>query len=329
MSKESAMAVATGAPVPVTPGVADAVTPQAASTPGSTDPRIQALLKKEVGLVKEREAFNRQKQEWEQRTKQADAVLAKAKQFEDTLQTDAVAALKLIGYSDTQIFNIMADANKEKPQKTPEEIAAETTQKFLKERDEADAKKNAELQEKSNARAVTTAIHNLLGDPANAEKLEYCAYYADAAQEIIKDTLFEFAAQAQKEAKDKGEILNIDDVIAQRLLMEAAEAVEAWYESSDKEMQAKIKKRKALTGETTAEATAAVASETVVAPVPAAAPPPPKAPENPAAQSRAKTITNRVAATSPALAGQKETKAQKRARLERVLSTGDRGLLRV
>lgn len=326
MSKESAFAMATGTPAPVatqTEGAAVVATPEAPAAQTTVDPRIQALLKKEVGLVKERDAFNKQKQDWEQRVKQADELLARGKQFEDTLKTDAVAALRLIGYNETQIFNMMAEAGKEKPVKTPEEAAKEETQRLLKERDDADAKKHATDQQQANERAVTTSITSLINKPENADKYEYCAFQGEMAHDIIRQTLFQFASDEMK--ANPGMVF--DQANSNALLSEAADAVEAWYEETDKLMTEKIKKRKKLTGESTAEATAAVVEAEVKRPEVTLAPP---TPAQAMQAARQKTLTNRVAATSPALAGKTspETQAQKRDRLEQVLRTGDRSLLR-
>lgn len=327
MSKESAMAMATGNPAPAAPAAPveglNAATNQPPATPNTSDPRMQALLKKEVSLVNERSAFNKQKQEWEQKSKTADEILGKAKSFEETLAKDPVAALRLIGFSETQIFNVMAAAQEPAKVKTPEEIAAETTQKMLKERDETDAKRNAEMQAKANDAAITTSIKSILTDPANAEKFEYCAYLGEIAQDNIRKTLFALADQAQAEAKGRGEQFIVDEPMAQKLLMEAVEATEKWYFDADTAMQAKIKKRRAITGETTAEATAVVVAQEENKTPPATNPVP-----NTTQERRASTLTNRVSATSAAMAAQRESKEQKRQRLEQILATGDTKLLR-
>lgn len=331
MSKESAMAVATGQPAPtVQPPVAPIEGTNAAANPPqpatvTTDPRLQALLKKEVALVNERSAWNKQKQDLEQRAKSADEILGRAKQFEDLKAKDPVAALRLIGYSETEIFNIMAAAQEPAKTKTPEEIAQETTNKVLKERDAADAKRNAELVAKQNDEQVDSSISSVLKDPVNADKYEYCAYHGEIAQGIIKETLFLLAGQVQAEAQSKGEQFVIDEAKAQELLVAAVEAVEDYYFETDKAMQGKIKKRRAITGETTAEATAAVAAQEAntqaAATNPAPAVPTPQ-------EKRTTTLSSRVSATSVAMAGQKESPAQKRARLEQILATGDTKLLR-
>lgn len=331
MSKETAMAMATGVPVaPVqgtgganeTPANPNTTAAQPAAAPG--DPRMQALLKKEVALVNDRAVLNRQKQEQEQRIKDADAMLARGKSFEETLAKDPVAALRLIGFSETQIFNVMAEANKEKPVKTPEEIAAETTRKILDDDKKSEAQKKAEAdaktQSEANDLAVKTSIRDLVTKPENADKLEYVVYHGEIAQEIIRETLFQLAGQAQQLAKNKGEEFVIDEARAQELLSQAAEAVEEWYFNSDKAMQAKIKKRRAITGETAAEATAAVVAQEQNQ-TPASA----NVPNEPAKQ---KTLTNRVSASTPAQPGARETREQKRSRLERALATGDTSLIR-
>lgn len=340
MSKESAMALAKGGPLPTTtipvtpaatatPEVPNAPSTAAAPTQTSADPRMQTLLKKEVDLVKQREMFNRQKQDLEQKAKSADEILGRAKQFEELKKTDPVAALKLIGYSETEIFNIMAAANEPAKTKTPEEIASETTQKLLKERDDAEAKRNAEATASANDQAVTSSIRSVLSNPENVEKFELCALSGGPAEEQIRETLFAFAEADSKEAKARGEQYVLTEEAAQKLLVEATEAVEGTYRANVKELSG----TKAFTalmkelGWTKAEIAAVAAAAVPAAPVVTTTVV--ETPAQVAAAARTKTLTNRVSPTSAALnSAPRETQAQKRARLESVLRTGDTALLR-
>lgn len=315
MSRETAMAVATGTPPPAAPAAPDAVVgPEAANAPAATpqaaapttsDPRMSALLKKEVALVNERQAFGRQKAEHEARLKQADTILNKGKLFEDTLSRDPVEALKLIGFSDTQIFNIMAESQKEKPTKTAEEIAKEETLKVLKERDEADAKRRSEQEMSANDRAVNSSIQEIVTRAENQEKFAHCAYHGEDAHEIIKDTLYGFA----KQEAERNPGIVFDKQTSEALLLEATEAIERWYREGYKKMRSKFDP----------ENPAPAAPEVVAAPEPAPT----------AQETRAKTLTNRIAPTTAAIQNQRETAEQKRSRLERVLATGDKSLLRL
>lgn len=311
MSKEAAMAmIKTGAPAPAvqttapattTPGAAPATTSEAPATATPTDPRIQALLKKETTLVRERESFNKEKASYDERIKRADELLARGKTFEETLRKDPVEALKLIGLSDTQIFNVMAEANKEKPAKTPEEIAREETQRLLKERDDSDAKTREEQLKVANAQAVTTAITKLVTAPESAEKYEYINHHGPMGHEIVRETLFEFAKQLQGQ--------DIDQATAEKLLAEAADSVEDWFEQQDLAME-KLKKREKR--RTPAAPEPVVEQPRITTTVVTT-------PEQP----KPKTLTNRVTATSAAASSRKETPTQKRERLIEELRRGD------
>lgn len=329
MSKESAMALATGI-APVNPAVA-AGAPNEPSTPAqaptqAADPRLQSLLKKETEIVRQREVFNRQKQEWEEKSKRADEILGRGKQFEDMLKTDPVAALKLIGYSETQIFNVMAQANEAPKEKTAEEIARETTEKMLKERDENDQKTRSEQTAQANERAVVNGIKSLITKPENLEKFELCSLSGSHAEDQIKQTLYQFVAEDQKDAQSRGIKYEITEEQAGKLLEEAAEAVEGLYRENIKE----VSSTKAFTammkemGWSKAEIQAALAEAEAPVTTTVITPPP-----NSQAPLRPKTITNRVAATTQAMTTNRpETERQKRDRLETILKTGDTTLFR-
>lgn len=317
MSRETAMAAAAGMnPAPATPpaaappanGAAPAAAPQVPTTP--TDPRVQALLKKEADLVRRQELFAKERQGYDERIKNADGILAKGKKFEETLAKDPVEALRLIGFTETQIFNVMAAAQAEPKAKTPDEIAREETQRILKERDEADAKVRSEENAKANEAAIFSGISRVKAVPENAKKYTMLIRNGNMADQIVAETLKEFAKQV--DPKD------IDQAGAEKLLSEACDAVESWYRDQFKSMVSNDDVVEMLVemGFTKKQAEAAAAA----AGAPAAAAPAPAA--------KAPTIARAAATATAVQTGAKETYAQKRARLEESLRTGDKSLLR-
>ena len=110
MSKESALATATAtaapAPAPTAPP-ASPETPATASAP-SDAARFAALAKKEAQIVKDRESFKREQEAFTAQRTRVEEVLKKAQQFEELKGKDQIAALKAVGFSETEIFNLFA-----------------------------------------------------------------------------------------------------------------------------------------------------------------------------------------------------------------------------
>lgn len=263
----------------------------------SSDPNVQALLKKEVRLVKEQEAIKKERLEWQEKIKRADMLLARDKEFNETKSKDTVAALRMLGFNDTEIFNAVAASAP--TEKTPEEKAEEVARRVLKENNDkleadrvkAEADKNTKVIEsfqKSIAQTIDT----------NADKYEFCKFNGSAAQELIYETVAETLKETQK-------LLTVS---------EAADLVEKYYEDKAREMDA-LRKRKPV--EPVVEAKVEAKRETVVQPKIGTG----------EAPRPTKTLTNRVAAQ--VTTGQKsESPSEKRERLAQVLRSGDTSLLR-
>ena len=114
MSKEAAMASLTGTPAP-----AAAVTPATETSAAAAKPesdRFAHLAKREAHLV------NRDK-DLKERELKAKALLDKGELFEATRKKNPVEALKLIGFTETDILNYLAEQDSV-PDPTPEEKAA-------------------------------------------------------------------------------------------------------------------------------------------------------------------------------------------------------------
>lgn len=300
MSRETAMA-SVGATAPI---VAEAnITPNIPANTEtkiagniSSDPNVQALLKKEVRLVKEQEAFKLKQREWEEKVKRADALLERDRQFDETKKKDSFAALKMLGFTDTEIVNGLAAATPS--EKTAEETAEEIARRVLKENNDALDVKAKEAEAKKNVEVIDRfqkSIGSMID--ANPDKYEFCKFNGSAAQELIYETVAETL-------KDSGKLLTVS---------EATDLVEKYYEDRSAEM---TKLKKLSPKEAVTEAKTEPKRETVVQP---------KVDDNKPRPT--KTLTNRVAST--VTTGQRsESPSEKRERLAQVLRSGDTSLLR-
>jgi len=226
MSKEAALAAATAVAGPTTPSTPAAPTPapEATTVPAN-------LAKKEAEIVKLQMDLKRQREEFEPEKKKVQDIIKAANEFDTLRKTDPVAALKKLGYTDTEIFNWMATQEKTEP--TPEEkaIAAATAaaDAKIKAWQDEQTKKEQLAQEQLDNKTLgsfKSGISSLIkSDPV---KYEYCAYKGAAAEALIYETVLQSVIQTQGK-----------DVISAK---EATELVEAFYEEEDKGM-ATIKKR--------------------------------------------------------------------------------------
>lgn len=296
MSKESALAAATGSQVQAQPTLPTQTTPpQAQSNPSTQEAqpapsdRFAQLSAKEIKLQKEREqvkaelaAINADKTKLAEYKKTID-------EFEELKKTDKIAALKKIGFTEEDIFNFMAGKEDPKPP-TPEEIAAkaaeEATQK-LRDEMKAESEKLAKERDERNIKAFKDGIGETI--TKEADKYEYLNHYGPIAQEIVYETILGYM-------KEDPELTPLD------AMKEALEAVENYYEEEFtsmmnlKKIQAKIKPQAPV-----AETKVEPARKTVVQSKPEAPKPPPR----PSPTPQATPI--------------KETPQQKRERLENAL----------
>src|SRR5580658_1141547 len=83
--------------------------------------RLALFAKKEAQMQREREAFQKTQEEFKKQREQVDVVQKRAKEFDDLRDKDPIAALKLLGFSEADIFNFMAQGEKTEP--SAEEIA--------------------------------------------------------------------------------------------------------------------------------------------------------------------------------------------------------------
>jgi hypothetical protein len=259
MSKESALAMATGSPepIPASAPVIGGPPPTPIEPPKDMESaRFAAQARKEAEFVKkqqalkaEQEKFESEKKEILARRKTYDETMERAKQFEDTRKTDPVAALKLIGFSETDIFNFLA--GQEKKEATPAETAAEVATKVAEEliekklsaKDKEQADKEAKLIADRDA-GLINEFKSGLGSvvEANKDKYEYCAHYGPAAIDLAYRTVLQIVEDS------KGEDIPTAE--------EAIQMIEELYEEEDKALMS-LKKRQPKVEATEVETKAA------------------------------------------------------------------------
>lgn len=318
MSKESAMSLATGQPtnnvnpslitgamnsVPrETEGASPGLAPTEPVINGIDSDRFAALAKKEAKLQKEREEWKqttaKERAEIEDLKKKLKDPYDKIQAFEALKAKDPVAALKEIGFSETDIFNYLASQEKKEP--TVEEIAKAAASEELGKYKEEQAKV-ADESKKARDKNLITQYSTQISDAikANPEKYEYANYYGEQASELA----MEFATE---NVKLNGELLSPDEI---------AQAVEEYYEEQDKAMSV-IKKRNPITGEPLAKGPDAGFTKTptrtrTLSPQPGVEAPKP-----------IKTLTNKVTATAASTITRRETYDQKKERIIAALKSG-------
>lgn len=186
--------------------------------------RFAHLAKKEAELVKQRAEFKKEQETLTSEREKMKEIHQKLQQFEDMRVKDPVAALKLAGFSETDLFNFIAQAE---DKSTPEEKAVRAAQAEIKKFQDEQAKKEKDAEEKRNAEAIDKFRKDISGHVASdKDKYEYCNYNGPLAEELIYETV---AAVLE----DSKELISVQ---------EAAEMVESFYEEQDKAM-ATLKKR--------------------------------------------------------------------------------------
>lgn len=298
MSKESAMAMATGtAVIPSAQPTSSATAPVVSSEPNEgvvpaetaapqvlESTRFAQLAKKEAELQKQREEFKRNTEQFNKEKESLRSVQKTINDFEQMRGKDPVAALKILGFSDTEIFNFYAQSE---DNSTPEEKAAKAANKEIQKFRDEETKKQTDAQEKRNTETLQQFRENISKHvTADKDKYEYINYNGPLAEELVYETV--------------AEVLKLDNVIIS--IQEAADMVENYYEEQDKGMSI-LKKRQSKAPE---------------APAPAApAPEEPLKPQVSPRPSAGRTLSSKTSATvaSTVPAPRNETPDQKKARL--------------
>jgi hypothetical protein len=298
MSKEAALAAATQtAPAPEAAAPpAEAPKPEAPKELDSA--RFAHLAKQEAKLVKERQELALERE----RVKEA---ASKIRQFEDTKSKDPIEALKLIGFTETDIFNYMA-GKKDPVPPTPDEIAAkkaeEITSQRLKEWQEQQEKKLQE-QTKANDDRLIKEHKEQIGKflDSTAGSLKHIEFQRKRGEDV-EGTIQGIIAQTYAKT---GEFLTPD---------KAAEELEAFYREEFLAAKAAVEEEKkeaeemAKEVERTSKVTPGFPNEPQPKPV----------------INKTRTLSNAATATarSAAAANRTETREQKRERLMQALRDG-------
>lgn len=291
MSRDSAMAALTGAPPPAAP----AESPGLAAVPTNEPPkdldstRFANLARKEAEIVKQREAMKVRETELMTREEKTKAIENKWKEFEDLKAKDQVAAMKMAGFSDTDLVNFLAA---HEDNSTPEEKAAKAAQTEIQKFKDEQAAQAKEAKAKENTQVIDRfkkqITEHVTGDK---DKYEYINHHGPMAEELILEWVSEVLNDPQQPPSEN-------------ILQEAADTIEAFYEESDQAMSV-LKKRQPK-------------------PAPEAEAPKdePLRAEVSSRQAIGKTLSNKTVATTAGAIPKRETPSQKRERLIEKLRNG-------
>lgn len=300
MSKEAAMAIATGQPVTsvnpslITGDMGKAVSPELSpSTPIEQSPAVKQVLESDrhAALAKKEAKLQREREQAKKEIEEAKLVLKRISDFEEKRKVDPVAALKDAGWTDTEIFNMFTQATADKKEPTPEDLVRQVAQEELGKYKDEQSKLQAEV-EKTRNQSLLSSYTNQIAEAfkADPDKFELSNHYEARARE---DALF----VATEAIKDGGEPLAPKDV---------AEIVEAMYEG---ELE-KLKTLKKMRAEQASDPANQVKTEPVRTRT--------LSPQV-GAVTESKTLTNKTTATIASRIARNETREQKRERLMDVL----------
>lgn len=239
MSKETAIAAANPTPqAPVNPNPG-ANPPQETPKPSLDSERFASLARKEAEFVKRQQAFKAEQEQYAELKKQADEILGKGKLFDETRGKDPIAALKLIGFSEQEIFKYLEAAKDPTPeekaaaaaeaaaQRKFDEFRAQEEEKAKKAKEESDkVQKEQDNRSLEEYRAGLQGFINL-----NKDKYEYCAHYGTIAVDLAYRTTLQIVRDS------KGEDIPTPEEVIQQ--------IEEFYEEQDKSLMG-LKKRQSF-----------------------------------------------------------------------------------
>lgn len=260
--------------------------------------RIAQIARKEAKYREEQESLKKEREELLASKAKFDPFYEKYKQFEEMKAKDPVAAIKLLGFTETDYVNfVAASEDKSTPEERAERIAEAKIAEF-----KAEQAQTAKAEEqRRNTEAVDGFKRNIgITLKTNAERFELCNYYGEAAEALIMKTVQE-AYQEDLKTNPNAEPLSAE---------KAAELVEGYYEEFHKEAS-KLKKFQPKE-ETTEEEELAKKEPVKEEPL--------KAEVKPGMPAR--TLTNKVAPKATPESPRRESPSDKRERLKRWLSTG-------
>ena len=220
MSRESALQAA------VTPPTETPAAPVAETSPAAPPQEMQStvfakLAAKEAKLVKEREEFKAQQEQLLAEREDVKKVMDMVKEFEQLKNTDRLAALKKLGFSDTDLFEAMAAV--EPKEESVEDKAAKIAQAKIEEYAKTQAEKQAEAEKARNDEIINRYKADISKTYAdNKEKYQLSNFYGEAATELAYQLVLEISDKEKK-------------VISAQ---EAADLVENYYEEHYKQLHA-------------------------------------------------------------------------------------------
>jgi hypothetical protein len=307
MSREAAMAIAASNTPATTEAPALENNAALAAVEGEKAPaapvddlvstRIAQIAKKEAKYQAEVEAYKKQLAEFNQNKAKFDPFYERYKQFEEMKAKDPVAAIKLLGFSDTDYINFVAgQEDKSTPEERAEKIAEAKIAAFEKKQQEKEAAALNQRHQETISQFQKSIGNTIKADP---EKFELCNFYGEAAEQLIYETVNEGFKQ---------ELETNPDAVPMSAA-EAAELVEAYYEEHAAKMAALKKLNKQKTE--------------IEAPVAAKKDEPLRAEVKPGMPKKT-TLTNNAAPTVAATVKRPESRTEKRERLMAALRAGVR-----
>lgn len=297
MSKQAAMALATGQPVTeVTPSlITPDLPPPSDAAPvapevknGLASDRIALLAKKEAKIVARDLEIKKREAELKEIEAKYKATIDEVENFKTKRKSNPIEALKEIGFTETEIVNYIAAQENKEPttEEIAKKIAAEELDNYKKEQAEIAAKAEKAKNEATIKEYRADIVAAIKSDP---EKYEFSNFYAAESEDLGYRLALEYARLGEEPPTPK----------------QIAESVEWYYEQKDKEMTEKIKKRQLV-------------QKTSDLPVKEE---PLKPRVNPQ-PTPSKTLTNKVAATTASTMVRRETFEQKKQRLIESLKNG-------
>lgn len=328
MSKQSALAMATGNPQAVptpslitpettsapkapTPPSGSSVSPDKVATdPGAVikkeapsaspktpdDDRLSIVIKKETEIFKQREQMKTREKELQAKQLEFDTVMKRVKDFEDLAKKDKIAAIKMLGWSDADIMNMMnAEPGKVDPVEEARRVAHEESNKLRAELTEKD---NKSLQDKN-----TQLVNN---------------FKTDITSKIKENaSKFKFAAHEGKEAELQAYHIIVENLKASNELMSIEEALEITNDLYKDKYESGRKLFEDIPAPTTPPPTPVETARGSMA----GRPPVSNVTQAPTA-ARQKTLSNAVAATSASAPTEvRMTREQKREKLIEAIKT--------
>jgi hypothetical protein len=262
-------------PAPAPAAAAPPVTTPEPPKPPTDEERFAHLAKKEADLQKLRDAAKAEKAEVAAERAKLEAIAARYKDFETLKAQDPIQAMKLAGFSETDIFNYYAKAQETAKLKDTPEAKAAAAAKAEIDAFKVEQAKAAEVAKAQNDAAIIKRYQSQINRvvTADKDKYEFCNFNGAVAEAQIYETVEAYF-------KEKGEVLSPT---------EAADIVEKYYEDQAK-AQMSLKKL------------GVKAPEPEPAQTPGTIPP-------------ARTLTNKVTATVASTAPKKETHQEKKDRL--------------